>query len=155
MRAYVKERSRAQGHFWVSRSYSSNYGALLKTDCPGAVDIEKKRFFMPKERERIIHFACNQEDLKLMSSGVELLQIWTMKEAYSKYFQIGLGIHLHNILIHPAGNQSFIGKHRNYHALQIRTLKYEALAIAVAMGLESTYTHIPISEVVVNEAQND
>lgn len=150
MKCFMRQRSEAVGSSYLSRSYSGNYAALMKANVQVAVDIEKKRILSTKDQFGLIRFACNIEDMVLLESGVELLQIWTMKEAYAKYLLRGLEIDFRKIHIHPIGHHEFVGEHRDYHFIRIRSWFTKELVIAVAVGMvEERFSKIKMSEVVV------
>lgn len=150
MKSFMRKRSEAEGTAYLSRSYSGNYAALMKADVPVAVDIEKARILSTKDQLGIIRFACNIEDMILLESGVELLQIWTMKEAYAKYLLRGVEIDFRKIHIHPIGHHEFVGEHRDYQFIRIRSWFTEELVIAVAVGtVKECFSKFKMSEVVV------
>lgn len=134
----------------MSRSYSGNYAALIRADVPVAVDIEKIRTLTSKERLGILSFACNIEDMNLLDRGVELLQLWTMKEAYAKYLLRGLEINFRKIHIHPIGSEHFIGRHRDYPLVRMKSWFSEDLVISVAGDMvKDCFSKLIMSEVVV------
>lgn len=76
--------------FHFNLSHSGGLAVCAVEDCRVGVDVEKKRAFSPKLKERI----CTPGELSLVEAEEDeneaLTRLWTMKESYMKYTGLGL-----------------------------------------------------------------
>ncbi|AIQ41690.1 4'-phosphopantetheinyl transferase superfamily protein [Paenibacillus sp. FSL R7-0297] len=92
----------------------------------------------------------------LLDHGMDLLQIWTMKEAYAKYLLRGVDIDFTQIHIHPFDDLLFMAEHRDYHTLTIQSWLTDELAIAVSVEMiQECFSKINLKEDVAEHEHYD
>lgn len=139
MKRILRTKSNLAGASYICRSYSAQYAALINASIPVSVDIEQRRTLSTTQRLAIAHFSCNCADLVLLGRGMELLQIWTMKEAYAKYLLRGVEIDFKQIHIYPVNKVLYIAEHQDFHTITIQSWLTDELAIAVGVGVNQDY----------------
>lgn len=89
---YYKKRNKPYyKDFYFNISNSKNFIALVIGKSEVGIDIEENRKILPGVKERIY----SKED----DENINIFELWTLKEAYSKFLGIGLLLDFKNISI--------------------------------------------------------
>ena len=79
--------------FFYNISHSKNYICIVVSNSEVGIDIEEDRNFSSNLKERVLTLE------ELGDSNINLVEYWSIKEAYSKYMGMGLYLHFNEISV--------------------------------------------------------
>ncbi|MGG0655446.1 4'-phosphopantetheinyl transferase superfamily protein [Rummeliibacillus pycnus] len=136
MKKFIKKEIEGCKKFFVSKSYSFNYGIYAYSKKRISIDIEKKRILSNTHQQALINFSFNEKDMVLMQRGISLIQIWTIKESYSKFYNKGLKLDFKKIYISWLKNDLFNVKHPDFDQIKAKILTTTDTIISISSNEE-------------------
>jgi len=136
MKKFIKKEIEGCKKFFVSKSYSFNYGIYAFSKNQISIDIEKKRVLSNTHQQALINFSLNDKDMVLMQRGISLIHIWTIKESYSKFYNKGLNMDFKKINISWLKDDLFNVKHPDFDQIKAKILTTTDTIISISSNEE-------------------